>query len=578
MSTIFSEKELYRIKVLLVLLFIVSFSLAFLQINKSQSYERYDRVSFESGGAILFANLYYPSTSIEFQEKKPLLIYCHGIGGQRDFDLRIPIEFTKRGFYVAALDYQGHGESRGSITNFDEERNIPALALDCSNLLNEIEKMPIYEQDINSNQIGLIGHSLGGMVVLMNQALDPRFNVTVAWAPLVDPSSIGFDLGEEFNEYTPKNLLSPGNTENLLIIAHQEDELLPFEENALLAQQITGCELTVITGQTLGGAHNLAQNNVLEESINWFELKFFGSESINGPIVITYWVNYLLIFINMILLLMIVLYIIAYSSEFFQIEEIPQMGEIGSSKNEKEYSMQQKVIKVLKTMIYVLIFLNLWEWFLQIFGLVGIFVASFIMISAYFLTKFYIHYRKEKKENPLAYMRSYMKEYLQTHFKPKIFLYSLSCTVYFLIVYLLFSYFYPFLFSWPSNPIDFLFGLTVLPVFLSMEILHKKIIFPNLDFIKDKKWRVRIMLGCILIIQASLMVFTWTLSFIPAVVVTYMIFLVVSVQNTFIYENTRNFFSIVSNSFIIIQLFFGAVISSLIGIQPVFNPLIELFQ
>jgi len=577
MSSVFSERELHRIKVLIFLIFIISFSLAFLQINKSQSYEKYDRIRFESAGATLYANLYYPSNSIEFQEKNPLLIYSHGIGGQRDFDLRIPVEFTKRGFYVAALDYQGHGESGGNINNFNQEKNIPGLALDCSNLLDEIEKHPIYEKDINPNQIGLIGHSLGGMVVLMNQALDPRFNVTVAWAPLVDPSSIGFELQEGFEQYFPNNLLTPENTENLLIIAHREDEILPFEENALIAKNITNCELIVVDGLSLGGSHNLGQNEVLEESINWFELKFFGSESINGPVVISYWINYLLIFINMLLLLVIVLYIIAYSSEFFQIEEISRMEEI-SEEEEDQYTGHQKMIKVLKIIIYILIFLNIWEWFFQIFGLIGIFISSFVMLSSYFIVKFYIHYRKEKKEKPLRYMKKYIEDYLRTYFKLKIFIYSLLCTVYFLAIYVIFSYFYPFMFTWPSNFIDFLFGLTVLPVFLSMEILHKKIIYPNLQFIKSRKWRIRIMIGCILVIQASLMVFTWTLSFIPTVIVTYMIFLVVSIQNTFIYENTRNFFSIVSNSFIIIQLFFGAVISTLIGIQPVFNPLIEIFQ
>ena len=43
-----------------------------------------------------------------------------GVNYIREPDLRIPIEFTKRGFYVVALDYQGHGESGGSLTNIDE--------------------------------------------------------------------------------------------------------------------------------------------------------------------------------------------------------------------------------------------------------------------------------------------------------------------------------------------------------------------------------------------------------------------------------------------------------------------------
>jgi predicted dienelactone hydrolase len=138
-----------------------------LHFNKAISYEKYERVQFESSGATLYANLYYPTKPLEFQEKRPLIIYCHGMGGKRDFDLRITIEFTKRGFYVAALDYQGHGESEGSINNIDQTTGIPALAQDCSRLLDKLETMPFYS-NVNTSQIGLIGHSLGGMVVLMN--------------------------------------------------------------------------------------------------------------------------------------------------------------------------------------------------------------------------------------------------------------------------------------------------------------------------------------------------------------------------------------------------------------------------
>ncbi len=92
------------------------FTLIALDFNKSQSYNKYERVQFYSAGSKLYANLYYPDKSLSFQEKRPLIIYCHGIGSQRDFDLKIPIEFSKRGFYVVALDYHGHGKGEVLVT------------------------------------------------------------------------------------------------------------------------------------------------------------------------------------------------------------------------------------------------------------------------------------------------------------------------------------------------------------------------------------------------------------------------------------------------------------------------------
>ncbi|MFX0074967.1 MAG: alpha/beta hydrolase, partial [Candidatus Hermodarchaeota archaeon] len=189
--SVFDKEDRKFFKRIIVLIVLLVISLSYLVYNRSFSYNRYERVEFQSAGATLYANLFYPSKNLGFQEGRPLVIYCHGMGSQRDFDIRIPIELSKRGFYVAALDYQGHGESQGNIINIDPITNMPALAQDCSKLLDKLERMPFYS-DVNTSQIGLIGHSLGGFVSLMNQALDPRFNVTVAWAPLVnfDPNII----------------------------------------------------------------------------------------------------------------------------------------------------------------------------------------------------------------------------------------------------------------------------------------------------------------------------------------------------------------------------------------------------
>ncbi|MHA1988023.1 MAG: alpha/beta hydrolase, partial [Promethearchaeota archaeon] len=266
-----TEKEHPYFKKFAILLILLITSLTFLSLNKSISYNKYERIEFKSVGSTLYANLYYPTKSLSFQDKRPLIIYCHGIGSQRDFDLRVPIEFTKRGFYVAALDYQGHGESGGNINKIDGSNNIPALAQDCSNLLNRLEALPFYA-NVNSSQVGLIGHSLGGMVVLMNQALDPRFIATVAWAPLVNfkPPKYGFVKNPQFEKFIPVNLINESNTDNLLIIMHREDEILNFTANAIKAQELTNCTVIPVTEFLFGGGHQLFSSSVLLSTIHWF--------------------------------------------------------------------------------------------------------------------------------------------------------------------------------------------------------------------------------------------------------------------------------------------------------------------
>ncbi|MHA1932574.1 MAG: alpha/beta hydrolase, partial [Promethearchaeota archaeon] len=251
-----TKKEHPYFKKLGILLILIILSLTFLSLNRSISYTRYERIQFNSAGSTLYANLYHPSKSLTFQDKKPLIIYCHGIGSQRDFDLRIAVEFTKRGFYVAALDYQGHGESSGDINKIDSSTNIPAIAQDCSKLLDKLETLPFFP-NVNTSQIGLIGHSLGGMVVLMNQALDPRFNTTVAWAPLVNFKlpKYGFVENPQFEKFIPVNLINETNSNNLLVIMHENYEILNFTANAGKANELTNCTVISVTEPLIGGGH-----------------------------------------------------------------------------------------------------------------------------------------------------------------------------------------------------------------------------------------------------------------------------------------------------------------------------------
>ncbi|MHA2393397.1 MAG: alpha/beta hydrolase, partial [Promethearchaeota archaeon] len=464
---------------ILVFIFILIISLTILQLNKNQSYKGYERIEFRSAGAKLYANLYYPNVNLNFQEKKPLIIYCHGIGAKRDYDLRIPIEFTKRGFYVVALDYQGHGESGGNINNINLITGIPALAQDCSKLLDKLETLEFFS-DVDPTQIGLIGHSLGGMVALMNQALDPRFKVTVGLAPLVNfnPPKYGM-TSEKLIPYIPVNLLNEANSKNLLIIHHKNDEMLDFTDHAVKAQQLTNCTLIPLTGFMIGGAHQLYTNEVLVLSIRWFENHFFNSEIINGPIFITFYWNYILIIFNLVLLFIIVIYLTSASSKVFfkkgQRTKDLDLHEIVTN--------SQKKRQIIEIIISIGAFLINWVIFERIFGLQGVFYASLTMIMIYMLFKLVKYYRKPK----IKKIRSSLAQVLKSQLKLKYITFIIICSVYLIVVYMIFSFYYPFSFIWPSNfTVHFFLGYFAFPVFLSIELLLRKIIYPKLGFLKSK--------------------------------------------------------------------------------------------
>ncbi|MFX1469616.1 MAG: alpha/beta hydrolase family protein [Promethearchaeota archaeon] len=548
------------------------FTLIGLEVNKNLSYQKYERVQFNSAGATLFANLYYPTKTLSFQEKKPLIIYCHGIGSKRDFDLRIPIEFTKRGFYVAALDYQGHGESTGTINNIDESTDTPALAQDCTNLLKKLKNLSFFS-DVNESQIGLIGHSLGGMVVLMNQALNPDFKVTVAWAPLVNFTPPRFGLKwQDYEQYIPVNLLNSTNSENLLIIMHVKDEVLDYNDNALKAKELTNCTLINVTKPLFGGGHQLFSNEVLIDSIKWFELNFFGSDSINGSIIITYIWNYVLIFLNLGLLISIIFLLVSYSAKFFRLKTHSNNSE--NFVNQKKQSSRKKkileVIDILKILFYSSVFMLNWFYFSNEFGLIGIFYASLVFSGSYLTIKF-IAYGLHFKERRIRFNKKKIKRVLKQEFNVSILVYTTLCAWYFILVYLLFSFYYPFAFMWPSSLLNIFISIAIFPIYFSIEILFRKILYPRLNFIKSEKNKAKIIIISALIIYAILMVLARNYTYLPSVLFTFIIFLIVTVGNTIIYEHTRTFSAVLLSSFDVIQLFFSAVISNVIGIGAFYH-------
>ncbi|MFX0039855.1 MAG: alpha/beta hydrolase [Promethearchaeota archaeon] len=552
-------KDHSDLRKILVFILILIFSLSFLHFNKLISYEKYERVQFESAGVTLYSNLYYPSKQLDFQEQRPLIIYCHGIGLKRDFDLRIPIELTKRGFYVAALDYQGHGESGGNINNVDPDTGIPALAQDCSRLLDKLEKLPFYST-VNISQIGLIGHSLGGMVVLMNQALDPRFIVTIALAPLVNfvPPKYGFNENFDIN-YIPINLLNEQNSQNLLIIHHINDEALDFSENALIAKELTNCSLIPVSGFLLGGAHQLFSNDVLIKSINWFEYHFFDSLVINGPIIITFYLNYLLIFLNIFLIFTMVISLISVSSRiFFRKKE--KNKTLNSISYDMSINKSDKFKQSIKIMFYITVFILNWLIFEKIFGTIGLLYSSLTMIFIFTVKRFYNHFKNYKD---IRYKFN-LKKILKMQFNFKYVIFMMSSVIYFIIIYMIFSFYYPFSFIWPSNFIvDFLLGYLIFPLFFSIEILLRKVIYPKLNFIKNKN-RLIMIIAAILII--SLMLMTQKLSFFPSGISMYMILLLVILLNTKIFQNINSFYLVVLISFTIIQIFFATLLSNALGV------------
>lgn len=134
-----------------------------------------------SGNKKLSGVLHLPE---ELQGRKvPLLIFLHGFIGSKVGEHRIFVKaaryFTKRGFGVFRFDFSGCGESDGDYQDVTVSRQL----IEVQAVINEISK----HEAINSNEIILVGHSLGGAIAALTAAEDARIEQLVLWSAVGNP-------------------------------------------------------------------------------------------------------------------------------------------------------------------------------------------------------------------------------------------------------------------------------------------------------------------------------------------------------------------------------------------------------
>lgn len=135
-------------------------------------------VTFKGHGKQIVGMLHLPS-----QKNAPVIIMCHGwsgskIGAHNAFFVRASREFSKSGFAVLRFDFRGSGDSEGEWKN----QNTTSMLEDLDTAIDQISK----RSEINKEKIGLIGHSQGGRIVLLNAVLDKRIRCLVTWATRTD--------------------------------------------------------------------------------------------------------------------------------------------------------------------------------------------------------------------------------------------------------------------------------------------------------------------------------------------------------------------------------------------------------
>lgn len=128
----------------------------------------WEEVNFKTSDGLQIRAWYIPPHA---QADGATIIYVHGLGSNRAELLSQAAFLADFGFGALLLDLRGHGESEGTLTTLGYEE-----VEDIRGAIGFLQTRP----EINMSRIGILGHSMGAIVVIRSAAALPQLRAVVA--------------------------------------------------------------------------------------------------------------------------------------------------------------------------------------------------------------------------------------------------------------------------------------------------------------------------------------------------------------------------------------------------------------
>ncbi len=138
-------------------------------------YETRECVTFMSEGCKLFGMLHLPLGV----EKAPLVVICHGFGGEKTGKFRIYTTMSellsKAGIASLRFDFRGCGDSEGDWLDM----TIGSEVDDVMRALEVVDSL----KSIDHSRLGILGKSMGGLVAVIAAGKRKDIKSLALWAP-----------------------------------------------------------------------------------------------------------------------------------------------------------------------------------------------------------------------------------------------------------------------------------------------------------------------------------------------------------------------------------------------------------
>ena len=152
----------------------------------------------------IVTDLFYEKTGTP----KPLVIYVHGYKGYKDWGMfgKMNNAFLTQGFALLKFNFSHNGGTVDDPIDFPDldafGKNTYSMELDdLQTVINWICNQTEHHNEIDINNITLIGHSRGGGMVTLTAASDTRIKKVVSWAAVSTLNRSMFLEGAELESW-----------------------------------------------------------------------------------------------------------------------------------------------------------------------------------------------------------------------------------------------------------------------------------------------------------------------------------------------------------------------------------------